>query len=114
MADDGTQWHVSPLGGFSRKGRWRVAPSTIIVTLLGGADLDLTDAEFAGVEARLTKVSVIGGTKITVPPNVRVAVSGFSLIGSQNVDVGHDTESDAPVLHVKAFSILGGIEVRGS
>lgn len=114
MADDGTQWHVSPLGGFTRKGRWRVAPNTVIVTLLGGADLDLSEAEFAGPEARLTKVSVIGSTKITVPPNVRVAVSGFSLIGGQDVNVGHATEPDAPVLRVRAFSILGGIEVRGS
>lgn len=114
MADDGTQWHVSPLGGFTRRGRWRVAPRTVVVTLLGGADLDLRDAEVAGPEATFTKFSLIGGTKITVPPSVRVEVSGFSLLGGQDVDVTQATEPDAPVLRVKAFSVIGGIEVRGT
>src|SRR4051794_26036918 len=35
------EWHVTPIGGMRRRGAWRVAPATIAVTLIGGADLDL-------------------------------------------------------------------------
>ena len=59
---------------------------TIAVTLIGGADLDLRAAQLDAPVVTLTKVSLIGGTRITVPPGVRVEVSGFSLIGGKRVD----------------------------
>lgn len=114
MADDGTQWHVSPLGGLKRRGHWRVPPRMIAVSLLGGADLDLRDAEMPGPEARFTWFSILGGAKISAPPGIRVEVSGFSLVGGQDVDAGPPAAPDAPVLRVKAFALIGGVEVRGT
>jgi hypothetical protein len=61
----GTQWHVTPLGGLRRTGAWRVAPRTVAVTLIGGTDLDLGEAQFAAPAVTLTKVSLIGGVRVS-------------------------------------------------
>ena len=106
-----TQWHVTPLGGMRRRGAWRVPASTLAVTLIGGADLDLRDAELDAPVVTVTKVSVIGGMDVTVPPGVRVEVVGFSLIGGKRIDDA-PAPAGAPTLRLRAFSLIGGVRVR--
>lgn len=106
------EWHVSPLGGLSRKGRWRMRRKTTVVTIIGGVDLDLRNVEFAAPVVDLDSFSIIGGVSIVVPPGVDVEVSGFSLLGGRDVDVDHDLRPGAPTLRIRAFSILGGISVE--
>jgi hypothetical protein len=109
--DGGTQWHVTPLGGLRRDGAWRVAPQTVAVTLIGGANLDLRAAELAAPSVTLTKVSVIGGVRVTVPRGVHVEVSGFSVIGGRRVEEA-PAPAGAPTLRIRAFSLVGGVRVR--
>jgi hypothetical protein len=109
----GKEWHVTPIGGMRREGAWRMPASTVAVTLIGGAKLDLRDAELAAPVVTVTKVSLIGGMRVTVPPGVRVEVSGFSLIGGKRVS---DTSAPAgaPTLRIRGFGLIGGIRVRSS
>src|SRR3954451_7002880 len=79
----GKEWHVAPLGGMRRTGAWRIPATTTAITLIGGADLDLRAAELDAPVVTITKVSLIGGTRVAVPPGVRVEVSGFSLVGGK-------------------------------
>ena len=81
-------WHISPIGGLSVSGPWRMERSVIVVSLIGGADLDLSQTQLAAPEVTLTKVSLLGGVSIGVPPGIRVDASGFSLIGGTSVDAG--------------------------
>jgi hypothetical protein len=106
------EWHVSPIGGLRIRGRGRVSRRVVSVTLIGGADLDLTEAEIPAPEAMLTHVSVIGGVRLRVPPGVRVEVSGFSIIGGRNVRREQDPDPSAPVIKLRAFSLIGGVRVR--
>jgi DUF1707 SHOCT-like domain len=46
--EPGTSRLISILGGHERKGRWRIAPQCRVVNILGGSELDITDAELAG------------------------------------------------------------------
>src|SRR4051812_38426597 len=71
--------HITPMGGLRRAGRVALRPKTTVVTLIGGVDLDLTDATFPPEGAHLTKVSLVGGVSVVAPADVRVEVSGFSL-----------------------------------
>src|ERR1700754_1818387 len=105
------QWHITPLGGMRRRGAWRVPSSTLAVTLIGGADLDLRDAELDAPFVTVTKISLIGGVDVTVPPGVRVEVSGFSLIGGKRIEDA-PAPAGAPTLSVRAFSLIGGVRVR--
>src|SRR5215469_17874437 len=101
-------WHISPIGGLSVSGPWRMESSVIVVTLIGGADLDLSQTQLAAPEVTLTKVSLLGGVSIGVPPGIRVDVSGFSLIGGTSVDAGPEPGPGAPTVRIRAFSLLGG------
>ena len=104
-------WHISPIGGLSVSGPWRMERSVIVVSLIGGADLDLSQAQLAAPEVTLTKVSLLGGVSIAVPPGIRVDASGFSLIGGTSVEAGPEPGPGAPTVHVRAFSLLGGIRI---
>src|SRR5215467_13413003 len=104
-------WHISPIGGLSVSGPWRMERSVIVVSLIGGADLDLSQTQLAGPEVTLTKVSLLGGVSIGVPPGIRVDTSGFSLIGGTSVDAGPEPGPDAPTVHIRAFSLLGGTRI---
>jgi hypothetical protein len=65
----------------------------------------------AAPEVTLTKVSLLGGVSIGVPPGIRVNASGFSLIGGTSVDAGPEPGPDAPTVHIRAFSLLGGTRI---
>jgi hypothetical protein len=106
-----TSWQVSPIGGMARKGSWQVPERTVGVSLIGGADLDFSDAEFAAPEVTITRWSLIGGIDARVPTGVRVEVSGFSLLGGHRVRLPEPTPG-APVLRLRLFSILGGVSVK--
>jgi hypothetical protein len=110
----GTRWNVSPIGGIRHRGHWRVPRHTVAVTLIGGGDVDLSEAELAAPEVMITKVSVIGGVSVRVPPGMRVEVSNFSILGGRNVNLGGPLAPTAPVLHIRSFSIIGGVNVRQS
>lgn len=103
-----TEWHVSPIGGTVRKGRWRLAPKTLTVALIGGARLDLSEADIPAAGATYTHVALIGGISATVPAGVRVRAEGFSLIGGRSVELD-ETSPDAPTVRLRVFSLIGGI-----
>src|SRR5215469_9231489 len=105
-------WHISPIGGLRVSGPWRMERSVIVVTLIGGADLDLSQAQLAAPEVTLTKVSLLGGVSVAVPPGIRVDASGFSLIGGTSVEAGPEPGLGAPTVHIRAFSLLGGTRIH--
>src|SRR6201995_2575271 len=108
-------WHVAPIGGLNVSGPWRMGRHVVVISLIGGADLDLRQAELAARDVTLTKVSVIGGVNARVPDGIRVDASGLSLLGGTSVDAAPDPGPGAPTIHIRAFSIIGGSSIcRGS
>jgi len=108
------KWHVSPIGGLTVRGPWRMDRHVVVASIIGGADLDLSQAELAAPEVTLTQVSILGGVRITVPPGVRVDRSGFNLIGGTRIGGGPEPGPGAPTIHIRAFSLLGGVEIERS
>jgi Domain of unknown function (DUF1707)/Cell wall-active antibiotics response 4TMS YvqF len=105
---------VAIFGGAVRKGRWRVPPSSTVVTVFGGADLDLRDAILPGQEITIKAISVFGGMSITVPPEMRVVDSGVAVFGGRDV-AGETAESESPgspVLRIQGACVFGGISVK--
>jgi hypothetical protein len=102
---------VKVLGGLRRSGRFALQARTGFVTLIGGVDLDLTEAVLPASGARLTKVSVIGGVHISTGPDVAVKVRAFRLLGGTKVERAEDVSPTAPVLDVRAWSLIGGVHV---
>jgi hypothetical protein len=105
---------VAIFGGASRKGAWRAPATSTVLTVFGGADIDLRDAILPGREITIKAVSVFGGMSITVPPDMRVIDSGIAIFGGRDVS-GNSDESerpDSPVLRLAGACVFGGISVK--
>lgn len=109
-----THWSISPIGGIRHRGRWRVPRHTVAIGILGGVDVNLGEAELAAPEVMITKVSIIGGVSVRVPPGIHVEVSNFSILGGRNINLDSPLARNAPVLRIRSFSIIGGVDVRES
>jgi hypothetical protein len=109
----GTERIISIMGGHERRGRWRVGRDLLVLSIMGGADLDFQHAELSDRTTTIRIFTVLGGAELRFPPGVDVQVSKFALMG------GHDVKLDetppppgAPVFHVRMFSLMGGAEIR--
>jgi hypothetical protein len=108
----GTSWVVAVLGGHDKKGRWRVGGKCTVISVLGGSDIDLNDAELSGQVTQITMFSLLGGSDIRVPDGVNVQVSDFALMGGNDVTLGDEVPPPgAPTIQIRLVSILGGSEV---
>jgi len=108
------RWNIAVLGGCERRGRWRPAPRSVAVAVLGGVDLDLLDATIEGDELVITAFALLGGVEIVVPEGVEVDLSGFALLGGNEHQSGTEpVRPGMPVVRVRAWSLLGGSEVKG-
>jgi hypothetical protein len=108
------RWVVGIMGGGTQKGRWRIASRCNVVNVMGGADLDLTGAVVEGPETEIRVFSLMGGSDIVVPDGVHVELSGFAFMGGNDlrVDDAPPPPPSAPVVRVRAWSIMGGTDVK--
>ena len=84
-----------------------------IVAVLGGAEINLAHADFDGV-IRLEAVSVLGGTKLIVPPNWDVQsemVAVFGGVEDKRV-IRPELIDPNKKLVLEGTCFLGGLEIR--
>jgi Domain of unknown function (DUF1707)/Cell wall-active antibiotics response 4TMS YvqF len=109
----GSSTIISILSGSDRSGHWRVAPRLKVISVLGGSDIDLTEAEFAAPVTEITVFSLMGGADIRVPDGVEVQISKFALMGGHDVKLSDQPPPPgAPVIHLRMLSIMGGGDVN--
>lgn len=106
-----TTLHLTLLGGLRREDAWHMRRRTVVISPVGGADLDLTRATLPDGGATVIKVSLVGGVKLTVPAGVNVVIEGFNLIGRRPSDTG-PLIPGAPTVRVFAYGIFGGVRLR--
>lgn len=105
------RWLVSVMGG-NERAEEVAHDETVIVDVMGGSDLDLRRASFPAGQANVTAIAVMGGSTIWVPEGARVELSGFALMGGNSNRVSAATTSSGPLIRIKAWSLMGGIDVR--
>ncbi len=111
--DPGTKHLISIMGGTDRKGWWRVARQCLSLNIMGGADLDLNDAELADDVVELTVFSLMGGADIYVPEGLNVEVSDVAIMGGNDVALGNPAPTPGgPTLRLRLISIMGGTDVK--
>jgi hypothetical protein len=103
---------IALLGGIRLAGRMRLPRRLLHVSLIGGMNLDLSQAEFTGAQLDIVKVSPIGGVKLVVPAGVRVVVGGFVLFGGKDIERRPEPSTSTQVVRVRAFGLVGGVRVR--
>ncbi len=109
----GARWLIAIMGGCERKGRWRIAERATSLNIMGGADLDFTQAEFADEHVELTVFSLMGGADIRVPEDLQVELSEFAFMGGNSVrPETAPPRPGGPVLRLRLISIMGGSDVK--
>lgn len=86
--------------------------SASVITYMGGAELDLSNAGLAD-GARLTMLTVMGGVDVRVPPHWRVEVASNIVFGDCATDLEgqDDLPGTAPTLQIDARTIMGGLSI---
>src|SRR5699024_249549 len=85
-----------------------------VMTIFGGAKIDLRDVELSTKNAHLELVSIFGGVTLFVPANIRIEISGTPIFGGwdDKTRKGNYHDESVPVLKVKCLPIFGGVEIK--
>ncbi len=106
------RWMLAIMGGSHRRGRFRAVGSVNSVSIMGGDEIDLREAEIEGGELTLNMFALMGGATVYVPDSVELEVSGFSLMGG-NSELGsqRSPRPGAPVIHLRTWNVMGGATI---
>ena len=100
-------------GGNRRRGRWRVGEQVTAIAIMGGAEVDLRDAEIDCPEVTIVAFALWGGVEIIVPEGVPVELTGVPIFGGKHYRVAEVPPlPGAPRIIVKAYPVMGGVGVR--
>jgi hypothetical protein len=113
-AESGQGLAVAIMSGVERKGSWVLPPTLTTVAVMGGVEMDLTNAVLTARETVMTVVALMGGIEITVPDGIEVRMDVFAFMGGQS---GPRTPAPpgSPVLRIRGVALMGGVEVtRGN
>ena len=109
----GVEWTVSLFGGNQRRGRWRIEGETNALSIMGGCHLDLREVEVVGHEAVVNCYAFMGGVDVVVPEGIDVVLEGFSFMGGKSAKIADvPVIPGSPLIRVRAFSFMGGVNVR--
>jgi hypothetical protein len=103
---------VAVFGGSSRKGPWRVPAKLRVVTMFGGADIDLSQATFTSHTTRIKVLCLFGGVDIKVPERMHATMKAIAIFGGADNKAPACADREAPRLIVEGLVMFGGADVK--
>ncbi len=104
---------IAILSGAERKGVWKPPRQMKIMSVLGGVDLDYTQAVIPPGVSEIEVFALLGGVDIKVPEGVNVESSGVSaILGGVDNKAGNAWGSNAPTIRIRGFMALGGVDIK--
>ena len=102
------------MGGTARKGPWLVPQHLKVIAVMGGVELDLTQARLSPGVTEIEVFTLMGGVEVLVPYGVRVEALGFAIMGGFEASAGDVSTADPsqPVIRLTGFVAMGGVEAR--
>jgi hypothetical protein len=85
-----------------------------LTAIFGGVALDLRDSRPDPEGATVNATAVFGGIDLLVPRGWRITVKSLPVFGGVGDKTDHSVPlaPDAPVLHIDAVSIFGGVSIK--
>lgn len=103
---------IAVMSGTERKGEWVVPPTFNAFALMGGVELDLTQARFEERETTIQAFALMGGIDITVPDDITVHVTGIGFMGAFEDHARVTGPEGAPVVKITGFAMWAGVDVK--
>ena len=104
---------VAIFSGAERTGQWVVPTEFKAVAVMGGIQLDLTEARFETREVRITAVAIFGGVEVFVDDSIDVRVRGVGVLGGfERPRDLPPAQPGAPVVVIDGLALMGGVEVK--
>lgn len=82
-----------------------------ITAILGGAEVDLSQAKIRENSAEISVTAVMGGVDLKVPKDWKVVANGLPLLGGWDNKTFVSPEQ-TKIVYVKCTAIMGGIEIK--
>jgi hypothetical protein len=109
---DETEHMINILGGNTRKGAWDVPHAIRVFNVLGGAELDFTDARFTAETTYITVFCLFGGVNIRVRDGMRTISKAVCIFGGVDNRGGTTTDPNTPLLVIEGLALFGGVDIR--
>jgi predicted membrane protein len=103
---------LAVLGGTNRRVVSQAFQHAEITAFMGGGKLDLRDATMAPGGAVIDVFAVMGGFEVLVPSTWSVDVSVTPFMGGYDDKTQPPTSSTAPLLRVRGFIAMGGLDIK--
>jgi predicted membrane protein len=106
---------VAILGGFKRRITSQKFKGGSVLSVMGGFQIDLRQADMEGDSATIEAMSFMGGGEIKVPDDWQVSMEGMSLFGAFVDETDQQTPAASGTqkrLIMKGVSLMGGIVVK--
>ncbi len=103
------RWMVCGMSGREWRGSWRPARQNVVLTVMGGQEIDLTSVDATDIE--IVAFTMMGGIEMTVPRGALVDDGGFFVMGSSTTKL--DPPEGTPVMRVRirSYGLMGSSEV---
>ena len=102
---------ATAMGGINFDSTARALTDGAVFVLMGGAEIDLMDAELAS-DAHLRLNAIMGGISVVVPPTWRVEVRSNATMGDVVNLTDPDNPADGPLIVIDARAVMGGIVIN--
>ncbi len=103
---------VGIMSGATRNGPWVVPAQFTALALMGGVDIDLTQANFAQRDVTITAVAIMGGVDIVVPDGLTVVVNGVGFMGAFEDNARVSGPPEGVVVRINGLALMGGVDVH--
>ncbi|MEX0837037.1 MAG: DUF1707 domain-containing protein [Gemmatimonadota bacterium] len=104
---------VAVMGGNGRKGRWIPARHSVVMAVMGGAELDFRDAVMPPGVTEVQIYAFWGGVDILVPPDMHVESTGFAVMGGFDhaAEDAVEPSPGAPSLRITGIAVMGAVDI---
>ncbi|MCG6954678.1 MAG: DUF1707 domain-containing protein [Gemmatimonadetes bacterium] len=103
---------VAIMGGATRKGRWTPARTSLVLSIMGGTQLDYREAALGPGVTEVKAFAMMGGVEIVVPPGIHVESHGIGIMGGfDHVTDYEQSDPEAPTLRITGLALMGGVEI---
>lgn len=104
---------LAVLGSVDNRGFWRVGAYHRAVAVLGSCKLDLRGAAISAPVTVIDALVVMGGLEVIVPEGIEARLEGPAVLSGASLKLkGGAPRPDAPVVLVRATTVLGSVTVR--